>query len=383
MKPWSVSLLALLLAACATAPVPSRTEALLHDGMFRAPSERVNVADVFAINDDMLRFVKVDIGADISSKGSRQALIDALYTEGQLKLEYDSVVTRNAAQAFAARSGNCLSLVIMTAAFAKELGLPVRFQSATASESWSRIGGVEFFIGHVNLTLGSKGVDIGFGRTGPNQMTIDFLSPQEMRGLATHPISEATVVAMYMNNRAAEALTRGSVDDAYWWARGAILHNPHFVSAYNTLGIVYQRHGNLPEAEATLAHALEQDPANTRVMSNLASVLGAEGRVAEAQALTRKLEALEPNPPFRYMHEGMAALRRGDYRAARELFAREVERAPYNDEFHYWLAVADVGLGNTESARRELAKALEYSTSRQDHDLYASKLARIRHGSSP
>jgi hypothetical protein len=41
-------------------------------------------------------------------------------------IEYDSTVTRTAAQTYAARAGNCLSLVIMTAAFAEELGLRVR-----------------------------------------------------------------------------------------------------------------------------------------------------------------------------------------------------------------------------------------------------------------
>jgi hypothetical protein len=35
-------------------------------------------------------------------------------------------MTRNAPQTFAARAGNCLSRVIMTAAFAKEIGVPIR-----------------------------------------------------------------------------------------------------------------------------------------------------------------------------------------------------------------------------------------------------------------
>ena len=53
---------------------------------------------------------------------------------------------------------------------------------------------------------------------------------------------------MYMSNRAAESLTRNRVDDAYWFARAAISQDPHFLTAYNTLGVVYKRHGNLQEA---------------------------------------------------------------------------------------------------------------------------------------
>ena len=271
----------------------------------------------------MRRFLRVDIADELIVKGTRQGLFDSLYAQGQLKLEYDTLVTKNAAQAFATRSGNCLSLVIMTAAFAKELGLPVRFQRAVASETWSRSGNVQYFVGHVNLTLGVKSADVGFGRASTDQMTIDFLPPQETRGMSTRVTDEKTIVAMYMNNRAAEAFTLGNMNDAYWWARGAILESPQFMSSFNTLGVIYQRTGHLPEAEASLAYALEREPMNTRVMLNLASVLEAEGRTAESVALTRRLEQIEPDPPFRYVNLGMAALRKGDYRTARDLFRRK------------------------------------------------------------
>ena len=142
----------------------------------------------------------------------------------------------------------------------------------------------------------------------------------------------------------------------------------------------YKKDRKLPEAAAVLEHALALDPANTKVMANLVSVLTASGRMTDAVALTAKLDRLEPNPPFAYLNRGMTALRSGDYRSAREQFAKEIARAPYNDELHYWLAVAYAGLGENGQARIELAKALEYSTTRKDHDLYAAKLERIRMG---
>ena len=99
-------------------------------------------------------------------------------------------------------------------------------------------------------------------------MTVDFLPPQKCR--AAHAlIGEHTIVAMYMNNRAAEAFAKGQVNEAYWWVRGAIGQDPHFVSAYNTLGVIYRRHGNPAEAQKVLAFALEREPRNTRIMSNL------------------------------------------------------------------------------------------------------------------
>jgi transglutaminase-like putative cysteine protease len=123
----------------------------------------------------MERFLSVEIAPQLRNKGNRDGLIDAIYREGELKIEYDSVMTRNAAQAFAARSGNCLSLVIMTAAFAKALGLPVQFQSVSVDETVSRSDDIYFFIGHVNLTLGNHHAVVGLRTSGADLLTVDFL----------------------------------------------------------------------------------------------------------------------------------------------------------------------------------------------------------------
>ena len=377
MKNWAVLLFFMMIAGCSTAPVTPPPEQLFNDHLFGAASEPIGADAVFAVSAEMKRYLATEIAGQIRANGSRQGLFDALYRQGQLKLEFDSVMTRNAAQAFAARSGNCLSLVIMTAAFAKELGLPIRYQRALVDETWIRDGDVHFLVGHVNLTLERLPSYGGF-RHVEGDLTIDFLPPREIRGLRTRVIGEHTIVAMYMNNRAAELFAWGQLDNAYWWARAAVEQDPQFSSSYNTLGVIYRRHGNPGEAEKVLRHALELEPENTRVMSNLVAVLDDLGRVAESKLLARRLEQLEPNPAFSFFNRGLAAVRSGDFNAARELFAREVDRAPYYHEFHYWLAIAYLGLGDVERADRELTIALESSTTRNDRAIYAAKLDRIK-----
>ena len=378
MKYCAALLFSMMLVACASTPVAPPTDRLFNDRLFAGPSERVSADDVFALSAAMKRFLSTEIAGQKSAKGQRQVLVDALYAKDQLKLDYDTVMTRNAAQAFDAHVGNCLSLVIMTAAFAREMGLPIRYQNVNVEEVWSRSGDVYFSIGHVNLALGRGILDGPFWRGDSEFITIDFLPEREIRGARTRAIGEETIVSMYMNNRAAELLVDGKLDDAYWWARAAITHDPAFSNPYNTLGVIYKRHGNPAEAEKVLTYALAREPSNTKIMSNLVSVLNTLGRTTEAQTLASKLELLEPSPPFAHLNRGMTALRSGDYTSAREQFAKEVARSPYNDELHYWLAVAYVGLGETEAARAELAKALEYSTTRKSRDMYAAKLDRVR-----
>ena len=165
----------------------------------------------------MRRYVDEEIEPRTKLRGRQLALVDALYTKGELKLEYDSAMTRNAAQAFAARSGNCLSLVIMTAAFAKALDLPVEYQKVFVDDAWARAGNIYLAIGHVNLTLGRRATDgrrfrLSRRASKPREsegMTIDFLPPDDMRSVRSRAIGEDIVVAMYMNNRAVEALAQG------------------------------------------------------------------------------------------------------------------------------------------------------------------------------
>src|SRR2546430_2384570 len=102
------------------------------------------------------------------------------------------------------------------------------------------------------------------------------------------------------------------------------------------------------------------------------------GLAAEPDALHRRLAQIDPSPPFHFFDRGLAAMRLGDFRAARDLFAREVDRDPYYHEFQFWLGLANLNLGNVAEARRHLALAVENSTTRGDRDFYAAKLERMR-----
>jgi tetratricopeptide (TPR) repeat protein len=106
-------------------------------------------------------------------------------------------------------------------------------------------------------------------------------------------------------------------------------------------------------------------------------VLADSGKGQESARLAAELARLEPEPPFAYFNRGMAAMRAGDLQAARKAFEREIARSPDYHEFHFWLAVVNVGLGETAEARKHLAIAVKNSTTRSEHDLYAAKLDRL------
>jgi tetratricopeptide (TPR) repeat protein len=288
-------LLSLSVVACSTAPQDTSrasAQALLHDESFTPPPQPIDAQQVFGVSDAMRSYLRHNAqGSPNFHQNRADWLVQSLYKRGELKIEYDAATTRNAAQAFDARAGNCLSLVVMTAALAKELDLQVDYNSAYTEETWSRNGALLLRSGHINITIGGRIVDRKRG-SDARTWTIDFLPPGDLQGMRTRPLDEATVVAMFMNNRAAEALARDATDDAYWWARAGLLADPDFAGVINTLGVIYQRGGHAKAAEQVFAALLSRQPNHTQALHNLAMLLEQQGRKDEAAALQERLAAL-------------------------------------------------------------------------------------------
>jgi Tfp pilus assembly protein PilF len=367
-----------LLAACASVPpVAAPPFSLWHDEAFAPVDSLVDADQVMQVSEAMRQYLKRELAPLLKQQGPVQGLVTALTQPEWLKLHYDVSMTRTAAQAFESRSGNCLSLVILTAALANELGLQVHFQEVVTDELWSREAGMYVTSGHVNVTLGRT---LGWPRGYDSNplLTIDFLPPAQAQTLPTRPLSERTVLAMFMNNRAAEAIAQQDLDLAYAWARAAIYQDPGLMSTYNTLAVVYLRHGQAQAAEASLRHLLVLMPMHVQGLSNLVLALRAQGRQSEAEAIASVLRQREKVAPFEYFNLGMAALQAGDALTARRWFQKELARDPDYHEFHFALARAELKLGHAEAAQHELELAVTNSPRRATMDLYSAKLAHLR-----
>ena len=382
MKTWILSLL-VLLSGCAHVQQPSvsndRVAALLNDAAFSAPSRPADAGGLFDLSPAMQRHLASPrFQALLREHGKTKGLVYALYDTNELKLDYDSSYTGTAAETYAARQGNCLSLVIMTAAFARRLDLSVRFQDVQIEDTWSRDQALFLVSSHVNLSLAPRGPRTDEDYDPSAMLTIDFVPGMAISRQRVRYLSETDIVALYMNNRAAEELAQGRLADAYWWARGALLKKPALAAAWNTLGVVYQRSGQPVLAEQVYRTALERDPDSLVVLQNLAPLLAANGKKEEAEQLTQRAARLYPAPPYHFFSQAMAAYKAGNFAQARMLFAREVARAPYNDEFHFWLGIANLQLGELKSAEKQLALARDMSVRNDARERYSAKLAHLR-----
>jgi Flp pilus assembly protein TadD len=373
--------LLVMLGGCASTPSQPPTPDLYSDASFGPPSTPISTANLFTLSPEMRDYLHgAAFQTHVRNRGQEYGLLEALYSGGKsgLKVDYDATYTRNAAETYRDRAGNCMSLVIMTAAFAKELGMRVQYQNVMLDESWSRNGGLYLLSTHVNLVLGFRIPNQLYATDPERSLVVDFLPDPRADKRYTQPLEEEDIIMMYQNNRAAEAMVQGKLDDAYWWARAATSGNPRTALAYNTLGVVYERHDNMVMAERAYRAALMREPENVIALRNLEPVLAALGKTEEAKAVAQRVARIEPVPPFHDFNKGVTAYQHGNFNEARTLFAREVKRAPYYDEFHFWLAASLLQLGDIQQAREQLRLAADTSTQKSTRNIYNAKLAHLR-----
>jgi Flp pilus assembly protein TadD len=199
-----------------------------------------------------------------------------------------------------------------------------------------------------------------------------------MADAVARPITKQTVIAMYMNNRAAEVMVDGDLDDAYWFARAALESDPGFANAANTLGVIYLKRNHKGAAEHAIRYALQRNPDNISALSNLIGILTAEGRTDETQALTKRLARIQRHPPFQFYDQGMEAMRAGRFEDAARLFEKALSQRPYDVPSHFQLAVAASRLGDMRRAREQLELAEQNSTTAESRAIYAAKLRHLK-----
>ncbi len=385
----ATSVLSAALAGCATTPPPT-PQVLLHDALFNHPPAPPEATQVMALSPAMHDHVQALRQRVRRSADLPLAFAESLYRPpgrspglgAGLQLDYDASTTRNAAQAFEARAGNCLSLVVMTAAMARALGLEVGFQSVHSDDVFRSEADLTLRTGHVNLTLGERGPRIpgqqATTAVARQRLVIDFLPQASAAALPAQAIDEARVLAMFMNNRAVESLLARAPATAYAWARESLRADPGFWAAYNTLGVVYQRAGHLDAAAAAFEQVLRHDPQLVAAMANLAAVRQAQGRSDEAALWTSRRLALEPYPPLHFLRLGQVALASGNYGLARQHFRRELRLQDQSHEAWLGLAQVHAALGELAEAEQALQQALAASSSGAERARYAAKLGTLR-----
>jgi cellulose synthase operon protein C len=150
-------------------------------------------------------------------------------------------------------------------------------------------------------------------------------------------------------------LQSGNPEQALAHGQAVLAADPDSSAGHMVVGAAYQALRQATLAERHLARAVALDPGNSSARRMLAQTrLG----LAEPE---RALEALgpmatQPGDPQAVALAGLASARAGDLGAAIDLFKRQLEANPQDDETRTLLAVSLISAGRVEEAMAELGR---------------------------
>ncbi|WP_299801778.1 hypothetical protein [uncultured Shewanella sp.] len=373
----------LLVSGCATQSVQTsdNLSVYFYDEYFSPPQALPDADTLFDLPEDALNSLRREVnrskGYQHQSKIMLHEWLANYINAADGGFSYADNVTRSARDTFDDREGNCLSLVVLTAALAKELGVKVEFQEIDIPPVWDRQGGFYLVNGHINLKLLPQDKGNVFNIS-TQSIQIDFLPERAMQGYQKSRVSKATVVSMFYNNIAAEALVEGNYDRAYGLLKLALEQDELFLPALNTLAVLYRYKGLDQQAEALYKYVLSVEPEEMNALNNYAIMLSAQERLGEWADVHKVMELARIRNPYYYYGMAQQAYFDKEYQDALTWYKRAIAKADYRHEFYFGLSRTYWVTGDERRAEQSLKKALKLTTDEHNKRRYQAKLHAMR-----
>lgn len=312
----------------------------------------------FALNDDIVG--QLDKLPRLNSELRRINQVNEFIFDG-LDLKYALAPTKNAAETYATRSGNCLSFVNLFVGVARDLGLTPFYVEVTDYQRWNHREGMVVSQGHIVAGMYLDGV----------LRTFDFLPNRRKAYRGFKPIDDLTAAAHYYNNLGGEALLAGDNDRARELLETATRIAPDFVKAWNNLGVSYARTDRFEEALATYQHGLGLEPDNATLLTNMTRVYQEMGRTKEADELLARIEASNTTNPFFFVYQGEIALSRGDTTKALDYMTKALRQDSELPDVHIGFVKVYLALGELDKAKHHLERTLKLDATHEEGLAYA------------
>jgi len=289
--------------------------------------------------------------------------------------------TSNSFQTYETRSGNCMSLALLTTALAKHAEVPIKYQVVRRLPTFKEFGSVTFSSQHVRSVI--------------TEPEVEPVTPQENKVLQLNSVfraaaiidyypsrynyvdgyvNENELIAMYYRNLAAEELGQKNYSRAYWLAKESLQYIENNIDVINTLGVIYRRLGDLEVARNLYVFGLQHEPDNTTLLRNYKVLLRDLGDEKQALLVAKKLEKLGNENPFILVKKANTLYAEKDYFAARKFYIQAIDVAPYLHQSYFGLAKTEYAFGNVKRAKKLFEVAYSKAYDDENRMLYRAKL---------
>lgn len=330
---------------------------------------------IFAVTPAMSRYVQKRLSHQKTPRERTKRMLRDLFDPEVLNIQYLNSANITASEAFDSGLANCLSLTILSYVLAEQAGLKTEFMDVEVEENWTYADGYSLLNGHVNLRV------TGFSRNDTQNieriqrvLTIDFLPMLNAKPLRSKVLNKQQIVALYYNNKGAEALINGDFDTAYQYFKQATVLAPKLASNWTNLGSLYRRSGFYQEAERVYNIGLKLEPENLNTKESLAILYEKTGRKELAAKLKSDIENRRLKNPNYHAMLANESYREGSYGESIRKYKRALKLQPNQHQFMFGLARNYLMLGDYDRANAYLKKAKSLADQHQDKRTYQNKI---------
>jgi len=330
--------------------------------------------EIFAIDEEMRNMVNFVLKPERDQARKAKLLVEYIFSSNHIALSYDHNANVTAIEAFHGRKANCMSLTIMAYTLATEAGLNIKFQDIEVPEYWMREGAHQLVMGHVNLLITARNKNSKKNIWSNDILQIDFDPGAAKKHFSRKVISKQTIIAMFYNNKAAEALVSFQYDTAYAYLKAATLIAPEYNSPWGNLGVLYRLTDHYELAFNTYKYALSLNPNSLSGLDNLALLFKKSGNEVQAEKIQHKIHAKRLKNPHYHALLSNEALYDGDESSAIKHLKKAIKLESKYHEFHYDLAKIYQKTSQLSLAKSSIKKALKLNGNIKIERKYNKKL---------
>jgi tetratricopeptide (TPR) repeat protein len=281
--------------------------------------------------------------------GKAWSLTYATLDPNLLNFNYDPMLTLPADQAFAEKRGNCLTFSSLFIAMARNAGLTAWYQEVKVPTEWSAVRDTVLVSKHVNAVV----------QSGSRTYTVDVSRRKPERLEVARKLSDTEAKAQYYNNLGADALIVNDLPRAYAYFRKALETQPGQAFLWSNLGVVFKRNEQ-PEA-ALLAYqtALSYDPNEMVALNNTYAMYEEAGNAEAAADIRHRVERNRRKNPYYLLYLAETAKEEHRWSDAIDLLNRAIRMDKQEYRFYYSLAQSQYHAGQMSIAQTNLNRAIE------------------------
>ena len=360
-------LVACVLNGCRFIDIDFEGDRVLLARVMEQKVDRYPEVDPLQINQEIRVLVDKAVQDEDENEGRLRKLLLLLYGSDGLALRYAPEVTHTAIESFAARQGNCLSVMNLFVAMARYAGIDANFQTVKVRPNWDRRGNLVVLSQHINAT----------GRFGPHRSYVSDFTPEvSLQQFTSTTLTDAQARSLYFTNIGVEALIEGNSEEALDFLKNALFLDPDSSVAWNNIGAIYSDLGNSELTEFSYKMSVLKDSNSMSAIGNLAKFYRKNGQLARAKQYDRAIERFNETNPYFFYSQGSAALSDDDFVLAEELFLKAVSLMRFEPVFYQALSRLYAAKGENERSTDMILIAKNITL--QDSQVYEPSSNKMR-----